>query len=212
MRFVSLFAGIGGFDLSVSAVVAAFGIKGNKSVLHKSDSYFLQLVMPIGVRLPVCDGEIIKVVVVFIQVNMVDAFILAKGSLPFAGSDKDMFGDVARLVCIRMVGLKDVVVAIPKCAAFAALTFCFSSKKSASLPVGVQRTVLITLRRWTRRNAHFLHCSLDYVLRHAVLLRYLVLTHFQVYIIAIKLFFSEGYLISVLVAHSAGIIPDSSGY
>ena len=212
MNFLSLFAGIGGFDRSACTVVAPFRIESNQPFAHERDSNFFKLVVPISVCLAVSNGEIGQVVIVFIKVNVMNAFVLAKRSSAFSGRYKNMLCDIARLVSVWVVRLKDVVVAVIKRSSLASLTFSFCHKDSSAFPVGVKYPFLVSLCSYSRFDSHSSHCCPNHFLSSAILGGYLVLAHLKGYIVLIKLFFSERYAISVLVAHSAGIISNASGY
>jgi len=209
VNFFSEFAGMGGFDLLVSAVITALGIERHQPLTHKRDSDLFELVMPVGMSLTLGNHKVGCIVVMFIKVDMVNAFTCNQRASALGRGDKDMLGDIARFVSVGMVRLQHVIVAIPKRRPLASLPLRFSDQYAPAFPGGIQSAVLISLRGLTAFDAHFLHRTPNNLLSCVVLGCDLDLTHPEQDVITVKLFFGERDSVRVFIAHSTGIIPNA---
>src|ERR1700753_2471783 len=135
MRVLSLFSGIGGFDLFFK--VAPRRVESNSPFPHELHSDLFELCVPYGMFGCSGDGEVFRRIVMFIKVNVMHHLSPGQGFSALSGDDVNVFGHIAAGITIWMLRMEQVIVAIPKSRSLAPLLFGDGNKNSPSLPCRV---------------------------------------------------------------------------
>lgn len=202
MKVGSLFSGIGGFDLF--SFVSLRWMEFEKTILKKRDGEFFKLDMPNSVGFAINNNKIFRTVVMFIKIDMMNHLTHLKWSSSLPCSHKNMFCDIAKFVGIGMRWLKNVKVSISKSDPLSPLSFFLSNKNSATSPICIELSRLVSFGGLTRWYSHLFHGSPNDLLGCLVFVRNLMLGHTKLHIIPEKFFLCKRGIVSVLV--HAGII------
>jgi hypothetical protein len=163
VTFGSLFSGIGGMDLGeLRQLVAALAVEGDKATGHQCDGCFLKLKVPVPVGFSVAQGKVLKAVVMFVQVDVVNHLSFAKRPSKMFSHNDDMLSNVAAASGVRMLRDQQVKIAVAESRSLAALPLALCGKNSAASPVGIKRPSLpFTLDGFTGHEPHAIHRSPD---------------------------------------------------
>lgn len=208
LSFGSLFAGIV-CNYLCYATISRFFVENYMTVIHKLNSEFLKLVVPISMLLPVCNRKILNAIIMFVEVDVMNNFPFAEWSSDVFCYYKYMFCDITRTVGVWVRWHQDVVVAISKRSSFATLPLFFSGQNTASTPASVFITALVSLSGYARLYPHLSHSSPHNLLRRPILQSYFGLRHPKDFVIIQKFLFGKRNAVCILITH-AGIISNAS--
>lgn len=171
-------------------------IKSNETAMEQANGNFFKLLMPACMLLIGTNRKVADLIILFIKINVMNAFAVLQWSIGRFSSNLDMLGYVAHLRGIRMIGCVNVPIAF---ITIRGLTSLFGFKSTAAAPIVVRWPGLVSCNSLAGRNTKPMHCTPNNLLGCPKVFGYFLLSHSLVDIAINQFIFGKRHFVGVLV-------------